>query len=78
MCRKRVKEFIDSIKKGLHSVIPEKLLRIFEPHEMEMILYGVPFIDIEDWEKNTEYQGAYHLNHKNIYWFWEFVKAQPQ
>lgn len=35
-----------------------------------MILYGVPFIDIEDWRINTEYEGAYYATHKTIIWFW--------
>jgi hypothetical protein len=30
---------------------------MFEPHEIEMILYGPMVIDVQDWKKNTDYKG---------------------
>ena len=33
------------------------LLRVFQPYELEMLLYGVPYIDIKDWKANTDYKG---------------------
>lgn len=38
-----------------------------------MILYGVPFINLEDWKNNTEFKGAYYRNHQVIVWFWEVL-----
>ena len=38
------------MKKGILRVIPDKLLNVFQPFEFEMILYGVPFIDLKDWK----------------------------
>ncbi len=66
------------IKKGLSRVIPLKALSVFEPFEMEMLLYGVPYIDIEDWQINTLYKGAYSSEHKNIKWFWEVLGELSQ
>ncbi len=43
-----------------------------------MVLYGVPFIDVEDWQINTDYVGAYYRDHKNIKWFWNLINSQPQ
>lgn len=31
-----------------------------------MILYGTPFIDINDWKENTEYKGAFYRTHSNV------------
>jgi len=44
-----VKRSLTAIKKGLSKVISLDLLSIFEPYELEMILYGVPFINVADW-----------------------------
>ena len=59
-------------------MIPQEYLSIFKPHELEMIMYGVPFIDLADWKANTEYKGAFHENHKTIKWFWEYLEELPQ
>lgn len=33
----------------IYKVIPKNILSVFDPHEFEMVLNGVPFIDIEEW-----------------------------
>lgn len=43
-----------------------------------MIINGVPFIDIHDWEDNTTYKGGYHKNHQVITWFWNIVGEMSQ
>lgn len=48
---------IGYLRKGLYKVIPMDLLRVFEPYELEMLIYGVPYIDVKDWKANTEYKG---------------------
>lgn len=45
-------------------VIPDDLLNIFEPYEFEMIIYGVPFIDLKDWRDNTVYKQPYSEHHQ--------------
>ena len=50
MTMNMVQRSIGKIKEGMGRVIPNNLLSIFEPHELEMILYGVPFIDVKDWK----------------------------
>ena len=67
-----------AIRKGLYRIIPENLIGVFEPYEMEMLLYGVPFIDVKDWKKNTDYKGEFTPAHKTIRWFWEVVEGFSQ
>jgi hypothetical protein len=50
MTMEMVQRSMSKIKEGLGKVIPNHYLSIFEPHELEMILYGVPFIDVKDWK----------------------------
>ena len=44
---KKIQRSIAAIKKGVDKVIPADLLNIFQPYEMEMILNGIPFIDVK-------------------------------
>lgn len=41
-------------------------------------MYGMPFIDLNDWRSNTEYKGAYYKNHQVINWFWSFLETLDQ
>lgn len=43
-----------------------------------MILNGLPFIDVNDWEYHTHYKGSYYKNHQVIRWFWEIMKTLDQ
>lgn len=50
----------------------------FTPSELEMIINGVPFIDVADWEYNTIYKGSYYKGHNEVKWFWNIVKEMKQ
>ena len=67
-----------AFKRGVHKVVPEQLLAIFEPYEMEMILNGLPFVSVADWKNNTDYKGAYYKNHQVVTWFWDFLDTLSQ
>jgi E3 ubiquitin-protein ligase NEDD4 len=72
----RVKEQIKALLLGFYDVIPEALLSVFDFQELELLLCGLPEIDIEDWKKNTEYTGDYErkgASNKVVKWFWEVV-----
>lgn len=69
---------MEFIRKGLYRVIPEQLIRVFQPYELEMLLYGVPYIDVRDWKLNTDYKGEYSPNHKVVKWFWEVMETFDQ
>lgn len=45
---------------------------------MEMLLYGVPYIDVQDWRANTDYRGGFNVNHQVIQWFWETMNNLDQ
>ncbi|CAD8074109.1 unnamed protein product [Paramecium primaurelia] len=73
-----VKPFLTAFLSTLYSIIPKQLLSLLEPLELEMILYGTPFIDINDWKDNTDYKGAYYRTHQTIQWFWEILEQLDQ
>ena len=50
----------------LHSVLSAK--------ELELLLCGLPTINVEDWRENATYRGDYSKNSKAVKWFWQLVK----
>jgi E3 ubiquitin-protein ligase HUWE1 len=40
---------------GFYQIIPKKLISIFDEQELELLISGLPTIDIEDLKSNTEY-----------------------
>jgi E3 ubiquitin-protein ligase HUWE1 len=49
--RKQLAAFLE----GFYSIIPRRLISIFNEQELELLLSGLPTIDIEDLKANTEY-----------------------
>lgn len=61
---------------GFFDVIPEPALTVFDPSELELILCGLPSIDMDDWESNTIYSGTCSANDDVVRWFWEIVRDE--
>jgi E3 ubiquitin-protein ligase NEDD4 len=49
-------------------------LEIFDEKELELLLGGITDIDVEDWQKNTEYKNCSPTD-QIIVWFWKAVKS---
>lgn len=49
--RAQIKSFLE----GFYEIIPKKLISIFNEQEMELLISGMPTIDIDDLKQNTEY-----------------------
>ena len=45
---------------------------------MEMLLYGMPFIDLQDWFDHTEYKPPYDKSNQIIKWFWQIMDGFDQ
>ena len=66
---------------GFFDVVPEPLLSIFDFQELELLMCGLPNIDMEDWMMHTEYSGEYDRDgqhHEVCIWFWEVVSEYDQ
>jgi len=55
-------------------LIPRDLIFIFEWKEMELMLCGLPDIDLEDLRENVEYTN-YTAESKIIIWLWELLHS---
>ena len=40
---------------GFYDIVPKKLVSIFDEQELELLISGLPKIDIDDLKANTEY-----------------------
>jgi len=72
---------VNELLLGFFDVIPEPLLTIFDFQELELLMCGLPSIEMEDWKKHTEYSGEYDRdgpNHDVCVWFWEVVSEYDQ
>lgn len=46
---------LDAFLEGFYDIIPKHLISIFNEQELELLISGLPDIDIEDLKANTEY-----------------------
>jgi len=76
--QKQIEPKINYFLQGFHMIISKEALSVFEVNEIEMIINGLPFIDIDDWERNTDYKGSYYKTHQVIRWFWQALRTLDQ
>ncbi|KAL6600606.1 hypothetical protein ACP70R_045406 [Stipagrostis hirtigluma subsp. patula] len=65
---------INAFLEGFTELVPRELISLFNDKELELLISGLPEIDLDDLKANTEYIG-YSVASPVIQWFWEIVKA---
>ncbi|DAZ93420.1 TPA: hypothetical protein N0F65_000071 [Lagenidium giganteum] len=78
-----VKDQIAAMVQGLYDVIPTTLLAVFDYQELELLLCGVPNIDVNDWEthsdvKYQDFDQPSKAEKRLLEWFWETVRGFSQ
>ncbi|KAF5020000.1 hypothetical protein F66182_7988 [Fusarium sp. NRRL 66182] len=69
-----VKEQMAHFLQGFHDIIPAELISIFNEQELELLISGLPDIDVDDWKSNTEYHN-YTPSSQQIQWFWRALRS---
>ncbi|CAF4109202.1 unnamed protein product, partial [Rotaria magnacalcarata] len=69
-----IRQQINSFLEGFYTIIPKSLISIFNEQELELLISGLPDIDIEDLKANTEYH-KYRPNSLQIQWFWRALRS---
>jgi len=64
----QIKAYLD----GFYDLVKRELIAIFTPKELELLISGLPDIDVSDLKLNTEYHG-YRITDKEIVWFWNVM-----
>ena len=69
---KNIQEQIDAFKAGFHELVPIELISIFDSKELELLISGLPVIDLDDLKANTDYHN-YTVDSPVIVWLWEIL-----
>lgn len=69
-----VDEQLQHFLKGFHDIVPAELISIFDEGELELLISGMPEIDVDDWKNNTDYV-SYTNASPQIQWFWRTVRS---
>jgi E3 ubiquitin-protein ligase HUWE1 len=62
---------IDAFLRGFWDVVPRHLAALFNDHELELMIAGLPEIDVADMRAHAEYHGGYSAASAPVRWFWE-------
>ncbi|MCL7039483.1 hypothetical protein MKW94_010086 [Papaver nudicaule] len=65
---------INAFLEGFNELIPRELISIFNDKELELLISGLPDIDLDDMRANTEYSG-FSAASPIIQWFWEVAQG---
>jgi len=75
----RIQPQVTELLLGFYDVLPEPLLAVFDYQELELIMCGLPTIEMDDWIKNTIYTGTFAAAKERntcVKWFWEIVRGE--
>ncbi|KAJ3283722.1 hypothetical protein HDU79_008837, partial [Rhizoclosmatium sp. JEL0117] len=70
---KRVEEQFKAFAQGFNEIVPQDMITVFNPQELELLIGGLAEVDMDDWMKNTDYRG-YTENDETVKMFWRCVK----
>jgi E3 ubiquitin-protein ligase HUWE1 len=68
-----IKAQIDAFLQGFHDLIPRDLIKIFDHKELELLISGLPTVDILDLSENVIYKN-YSKQSNVIRWLWEILE----
>lgn len=68
-----IKPQVDAFLQGFHDLVPSNLIKIFDYKELELLISGLPTVDIEDLKENTIYKN-YSKQSPVVNWLWEVLE----
>ncbi|CAK4714595.1 unnamed protein product [Aphanomyces euteiches] len=70
----RVQTQLEALLEGVFDILPPALLVPFDFNELELLVCGLPTVDVDDWKLNT--MASSSLRNSQVYdWFWQVVEA---
>ncbi|KAF4047304.1 HECT domain-containing protein [Phytophthora infestans] len=75
-----VRAEISSIMEGFRSVVNDTVLHVFDFKELDLLLSGLPQIDVDDWRQHTDVRFYEQSTHEFelVGWFWEVLESFSQ
>jgi hypothetical protein len=56
-----IRDQIDAFLSGFRDVVSPEVVAVFNDHELELLISGLPEIDVDDLRANTQYHGRFAL-----------------
>ena len=73
---RRIAEQFHAFMEEVGDVLPLDLLRVFDEHELELLIEGMTEIDMDDRTRFTDYGGSKKTD-RVIEWFWACIRSWP-
>lgn len=74
---KSIQAQIDAFLKGFYEIVPKELIQLFSDSELELLISGLPDIDVDEWRANTVYHNISSTSN-SVTWFWRAVRSLDQ
>ena len=74
----RIKPQIDAFLSGFGLSVSKSRIMIFTVEELNSIISGDIYINVDDWERNTSYIDGFTSRSVQIGWFWQFMRTLDQ
>jgi hypothetical protein len=68
---------LDAFLRGVYSVVPREVGMLLSARELELVLFGAPDIDVNEWRRSTVYRGALEESSDVVQMFWAEVEGWP-
>lgn len=72
-----IRRQLNAFLEGFYEIIPKRLIGIFNEQELELLISGLPSIDVDDLRAHTEYH-KYQATSLQIQWFWRALRSMDQ
>ncbi|KAJ3003438.1 UNVERIFIED_CONTAM: NEDD4 E3 ubiquitin-protein ligase [Siphonaria sp. JEL0065] len=69
---KRIEDQFKAFQQGFNEIVPQDMITVFNPQELELLIGGVAEVKMDDWMANTDYRG-YTENDETVKMFWKTV-----
>jgi len=74
---KAIQDQIDAFLGGFYEIVPKELIQLFSDSELELLISGLPDIDVDEWRANTTYHNISNTSN-SVTWFWRAVRSFDQ
>lgn len=72
-----IRKQLGAFMEGFYDIIPKRLISIFTEQELELLISGLPTIDIDDLKSHSEYH-KYQPTSLQVQWFWRALRSFDQ
>ncbi|CAG2230370.1 E3 ubiquitin-protein ligase UPL2,E3 ubiquitin-protein ligase NEDD4-like,Probable E3 ubiquitin-protein ligase TOM1,E3 ubiquitin-protein ligase pub1,E3 ubiquitin-protein ligase Su(dx),Probable E3 ubiquitin-protein ligase hulA,E3 ubiquitin-protein ligase pub3,E3 ubiquitin-protein ligase TOM1-like,E3 ubiquitin-protein ligase NEDD4,NEDD4-like E3 ubiquitin-protein ligase WWP2,E3 ubiquitin-protein ligase UPL1,E3 ubiquitin-protein ligase ptr1,E3 ubiquitin-protein ligase Itchy,E3 ubiquitin-protein ligase HUWE1,E3 u len=72
-----IRKQLGAFMEGFYDIIPKRLISIFTEQELELLISGLPTIDIDDLKAHSEYH-KYQPTSLQVQWFWRALRSFDQ